>query len=72
MFTIFWYNFLNLYIFRYYRTLEFANKGDIRPFLRFIAECTEKTLNQFLLSTTTEFSTDIPGLDYDNIIINES
>lgn len=57
---------------KYYRTLEFANKGDIRPFLRFIAECTERTLNQFLLSTTTEFSTDIPELDYDNIIINES
>jgi len=52
--------------------LEFANKGDIRPFLRFIAECTERTLNQFLLSPTTEFSTDIPELDYDNIIINES
>lgn len=58
--------------FRYYRTLEFANKGDIRPFLRFIAECTERTLNQFLLSTTAEFSTDIPELDYDTIIINES
>lgn len=64
---------MHLFIcFRYYRTLEFANKGDIRPFLRFIAECTERTLNQFLLSTTTTFSTDIPELDYDNIIINES
>lgn len=57
---------------RYYRTLELANKGDIRPFLRFIAECTEITLNQFLLSTTTEFSNNIPELDYDSIIINES
>lgn len=58
--------------FRYYRTLELANKGDIRPFLRFIAECTERTLNQFLLSTATEFVSDIPELDYNNIIINES
>lgn len=61
-----------VFIFRYYQTLELANKGDIRPFMRFIAECTEKTLNQFLLSTTTEFSTDIPELDYDSIVINET
>lgn len=52
--------------------MEFANKGDIRPFLRFIAECTEKTLNQFLMSTSTEFTIDIPELDYDNIIITET
>ncbi|XP_050433415.1 protein adenylyltransferase Fic [Adelges cooleyi] len=55
---------------KYYRNLDLANKGDIRPFMRFIAECTEKTLNQFLLSTSTEFTTDIPELDYDNIILN--
>lgn len=30
---------------RYYLTLQQANKGDLRPFIRFIAEQTERTLN---------------------------
>lgn len=30
---------------RYYLTLQQANKGDLRPFIRFIAEQTERTLD---------------------------
>ena len=37
--------------FTYYETLEIANAGDIRPFIRFIADCTERTLDEFLLAT---------------------
>ncbi|XP_016961290.1 protein adenylyltransferase Fic isoform X2 [Drosophila biarmipes] len=33
---------------KYYHFLKFANKGDIRPFMRFIADCTEKTLDLYL------------------------
>ncbi|GBN37702.1 Adenosine monophosphate-protein transferase Fic [Araneus ventricosus] len=32
----------------YYSTLQMANEGDIRPFIRFIAHCTECTLDVFL------------------------
>lgn len=28
-----------------------ANDGDIRPFIRFIAKCTERTLDSYLLAT---------------------
>lgn len=30
---------------RYYLTLQQANEGDLRPFIRFIAEQTERTLD---------------------------
>jgi len=36
----------------YYDYLETANEGDIRPFIRFIAESTERTLNVYLYSST--------------------
>lgn len=36
---------------RYYDTLELANNGDIRPFIRFISECTERTLDEYLAAT---------------------
>lgn len=29
-----------------------ANEGDIRPFIRFIADCTEKTLDLYLWATS--------------------
>lgn len=29
-----------------------ANEGDIRPFVRFIADCTEKTLDLYLWATS--------------------
>ena len=32
----------------YYNHLITANEGDIRPFIRFIAHCTEKTLDAYL------------------------
>ena len=36
---------------RYYETLQKTNEGDVRPFLRFIAECAEKTLDVYLWAT---------------------
>ncbi|PRD21435.1 UNVERIFIED_CONTAM: Adenosine monophosphate-protein transferase FICD-like protein [Trichonephila clavipes] len=32
----------------YYNAIQLANEGDIRPFIRFIAHCTECTLNVYL------------------------
>ena len=32
----------------YYEFLQLGNKGDIRPFLRFVAACTERTLDSYL------------------------
>ncbi|GFU39362.1 protein adenylyltransferase Fic [Nephila pilipes] len=32
----------------YYNALQLANEGDIRPFIRYIAHCTECTLNVYL------------------------
>ncbi|KAF7652837.1 hypothetical protein LDENG_00091800 [Lucifuga dentata] len=36
----------------YYAALDTANEGDVRPFIRFIAKCTEMTLDTLLISTT--------------------
>ncbi|XP_036383084.1 protein adenylyltransferase FICD [Megalops cyprinoides] len=36
----------------YYNTLDTANEGDVRPFIRFIAKCTEITLDTLLIATT--------------------
>lgn len=63
--------------FRYYETLELANEGDIRPFIRFIAECAERTLDEFILaavenpSNETLSLTSIPNLynDHQQLII---
>ena len=38
----------------YYECLEQANDGDIRPFIRFIARCTERTLDEYLWATEEE------------------
>lgn len=35
----------------YYNHLVTANEGDVRPFVRFIAHCTEKTLDAYLWAT---------------------
>lgn len=35
----------------YYDCLQMANEGDTRPFIRFIAHCTEKTLDVYLWAT---------------------
>lgn len=37
---------------KYYQFLQVANEGDIRPFVRFIADCTEKTLDLYLWATS--------------------
>ena len=36
---------------RYYQTLFTANEGDIRPFVRLIGECTERTLDAYIGAT---------------------
>uniref|UniRef100_A0A1B6L271 Protein adenylyltransferase Fic n=1 Tax=Graphocephala atropunctata TaxID=36148 RepID=A0A1B6L271_9HEMI len=46
---------------RYYRMLELANDGDVRPFIRFIAESTEQTLDLFLWATE-EYISDFPAI----------
>ncbi|GFO50559.1 adenosine monophosphate-protein transferase ficd [Plakobranchus ocellatus] len=35
----------------YYETLQQGNDGDIRPFIRFIARCAERTLDEYLSVT---------------------
>jgi len=35
---------------QYYQYLVTANEGDVRPFVRFIAKCTDRTLQAYLLS----------------------
>jgi len=39
----------------YYDHLNTANKGDVRPFIRFIADCTEKTVDVYLWATREHF-----------------
>ncbi|XP_034547114.1 protein adenylyltransferase FICD [Notolabrus celidotus] len=46
----------------YYSALDTANEGDVRPFIRFIAKCTEITLDTLLISTT-EHPVGLPGAD---------
>ena len=36
----------------YYQHIEAGNNGDIRPFIRFIAQCTEITLDEYLWATS--------------------
>lgn len=49
---------------RYYKVLELANDGDIRPFMRFIAKCAEKTLDLFLWSATEQAYSEVPALEF--------
>ena len=35
----------------YYQHLVTANEGDIRPFVRFIGECTERTLDAYIAAS---------------------
>lgn len=44
----------------YYAALDTANEGDVRPFIRFIARCTEMTLDTLLISTA-EHAVGLPG-----------
>ncbi|XP_008543318.1 protein adenylyltransferase Fic [Microplitis demolitor] len=52
---------------KYYEYLQIANSGDVRPFVRFIAECTEQTLDLFLWATT-EFSKQVPALSQETLM----
>lgn len=36
----------------YYEHLDHANHGDVRPFVRFVARCTERTIDEYLSVTT--------------------
>ena len=38
--------------FDYYEYLQTANMGDVRPFIRFVARCTETSLDEYLSSVT--------------------
>ncbi|KAG7244071.1 hypothetical protein INR49_006233 [Caranx melampygus] len=49
----------------YYAALDTANEGDVRPFIRFIAKCTEITLDTLLISTT-EHAVGLPGAREDH------
>lgn len=44
----------------YYNALDTANEGDVRPFIRFIARCTEITLDTLLIATS-EHPVGLPG-----------
>lgn len=46
----------------YYNYLQLANEGDIRPFVRFIADCTERTLDIYLWATS-DMQNQIPLLE---------
>lgn len=40
----------------YYENLEMANQGDIKPFIRFVAKCTHKTLLEYIRLCNNSFS----------------
>lgn len=48
----------------YYAALDAANEGDVRPFIRFIAKCTEMTLDTLLISTT-DYTVGLPAASRD-------
>lgn len=45
----------------YYETLEQANDGDIRPFIRFISRCTERTLDEYLSLLKDDYEMSLPS-----------
>lgn len=49
----------------YYAALDTANEGDVRPFIRFIAKCTEMTLDTLLIPVT-ERAVGLPAAGQDN------
>ncbi|KAL0112398.1 hypothetical protein PUN28_012031 [Cardiocondyla obscurior] len=55
---------------KYYEYLQLANAGDVRPFVRFIAECTEQTLDLFLWATS-EFSREVPALSQETLFTDK-
>lgn len=53
----------------YYSALDTANEGDVRPFIRFIAKCTEMTLDTLLISTT-EHAVGLPAANQDQACLD--
>lgn len=53
----------------YYAALNTANEGDVRPFIRFIAKCTEITLDTLLISTT-DYAAGLPEAGQDQACPN--
>ena len=45
----------------YYDYLEMANQGDIKPFIRFIAKCTQRTLEEYIRMCNNSY-----GISVDN------
>ena len=58
--------------YEYYEHLNVANKGDVRPFIRFIAKCTEESLDDYLSSVTVGLESDEETgvVNYDNECFN--
>ena len=46
----------------YYEHLEVANKGDVRPFIRFISRCAEDVLDEYLLASVAHAHHTFPEL----------
>lgn len=42
----------------YYDYLQMANQGDIKPFVRFVARCTQKTLQEYIKLCNDSYSID--------------
>jgi Fic family protein len=40
----------------YYDYLEMANQGDIKPFIRFVAKCAQRTLKEFIRMCNDSYS----------------
>lgn len=53
---------------RYYEALKIANMGDVRPFVRFIAQCTLQVLEMYI--TNTMYLSIDGDSDIENGIIN--
>lgn len=46
----------------YYEHLKTANDGDVRPFIRFIARCTERTIDEYLWATVENVNRTFPEI----------
>ncbi|KAL6445232.1 hypothetical protein ACFW04_002238 [Cataglyphis niger] len=56
---------------KYYENLQLANTGDVRPFVRFIAECTEQTLDLFLWATSEFSRQETPALSQETLFTED-
>lgn len=46
----------------YYEHLKTANSGDVRPFVRFIVRCTERTIDDYLRATIENVNRTFPEI----------